>query len=81
MNLRVKYFNSKLQFKTCARCKKTYPRDEEHFYRLNHRTTKGSYKYYSYCITCDRKIEKMNGENKIVASGRNKRKTTKIFIY
>jgi len=58
MSLRVKYLNSKLQFKTCYRCKKTYPRDEEHFYRIKHRTTKGSYKYSSYCIKCDRDRKK-----------------------
>ena len=58
MSLRVKYFNSKLEFKTCYRCKKTYPRDEEHFYKIKHRTTKGSYKYSSYCIKCDRDRKK-----------------------
>ncbi len=58
MSLRVKYLNSKLQFKTCYKCKKTYPRDEEHFYRIKHRTTKGSYKYSSYCIKCDRDRKK-----------------------
>jgi len=58
LSLRVKYLNSKLQFKTCIRCKDTYPRDEEHFYKIKHRTTKGSYKYASYCIKCERERKK-----------------------
>ena len=80
MNLRVKYFNSKLQFKTCARCKKTYPRDEEHFYRLNHRTTKGSYKYYSYCITCE-KDRKDEWRKQDVASGNKRRRQQRYLSY
>ena len=79
MSLRVKYFNSKLQFKTCARCKKTYPRDEEHFYRLNHRTTKGSYKYYSYCITCE-KDRKDEWRKQDVASGNKRRRQKNIYL-
>ena len=46
MSLRRKFVNGALQFKTCKICKKTYPRDEEHFYKSNHRSMKGSYKYY-----------------------------------
>jgi hypothetical protein len=59
MSLRVKFVNSKLEFKTCYKCKKTYPRDEDHFYKLKHRSIKGSYKYCSYCIACERKRNRM----------------------
>ena len=78
MNLRVKYFNPKLQFKKCVRCKKTYPRDEDHFYKLNHRTTKGSYKYYSYCITCE-KDRKVEWRKQDVESGNKKRRQQKYL--
>ena len=55
MSLRVKFVNSKLEYKTCYKCKKTYPRDEDHFYKMKHPSVKNNYKYYSYCITCERK--------------------------
>ena len=42
MSLRRKFVNGSLQFKTCKICKKTYPRNEEHFYRSDHRSIKGS---------------------------------------
>jgi hypothetical protein len=32
MTLRKKYINSSLLNKTCTKCKKTYPRDDQHFY-------------------------------------------------
>ena len=51
MSLRRKFVNGSLQFKTCKICKKTYPRDEEHFYRSDHRTIKDSYKY---CPNCEK---------------------------
>jgi len=53
MSLRRKFVNGALQFKTCKICKKTYPRDEEHFYKSNHRSMKGSYKYCPNCIVCE----------------------------
>ena len=57
MSLRVEYKNSKLEFKTCYKCKKSYPRDEDHFYRMKHPSVKGNYKYYSYCIKCEPLIQ------------------------
>ena len=33
MSLRVKFVNSKLKFKTCFKCKESFPRDEDHFYK------------------------------------------------
>ena len=58
MSLRKKFVNSSLANKTCAKCNDTYPRTEEYFYRVNHRTRKGSFNYDSYCITCRLKIGK-----------------------
>ena len=40
MGLRKKYINSTLVNKTCSKCNKTYPRDEEHFYRRQHHSKK-----------------------------------------
>ena len=31
---------SKLEYKTCYKCKKTYPRDEDHFYKMKHPSVK-----------------------------------------
>ena len=78
MSLRVKYFNSKLEFKTCYRCKKTYPRDEDHFYKTKHRTDKGSYKYASYCIKCDRERKKEWRKHDVV-SGRKRERQQKYL--
>ena len=43
MSLRVKFVNSKLEFKTCYKCNKTYPRDEDHFYKMKHPDTEMFY--------------------------------------
>ena len=53
MGLRKKYINSTLVNKTCSKCHKTYPRDEEHFYRRQHHSRKNTYKYSADCIRCD----------------------------
>ena len=53
--LRRKYVNPNLATKTCVKCKKEYPRNDQFFY-VN---KKGSAKklnailYMSYCIRCD----------------------------
>ena len=78
MSLRVKYVNSKLQFKTCVKCKETYPRDEDHFYRMKHPSMKNSYKYYSYCIECERKRNKA-WKKKDSASGNKKLRQIKYL--
>jgi len=78
MSLRIKYVNSALEFKTCFKCKKSFPRDEDHFYKVKHRTTKGSYKYSSYCIKCDhdRKKEWRKQDSK---SGRKRERQRKYL--
>jgi hypothetical protein len=58
MSLRKKFVNSSLANKTCVKCNDTYPRTEEYFYRVSHRTRKGCFNYDSYCITCRLKIGK-----------------------
>ena len=73
MSLRVKFVNSKLKFKTCFKCKESFPRDEDHFYKVKHRTTKGSFKYGSYCIACERK-RNQEWKKKDSASGNKKRR-------
>ena len=78
MSLRVKYVNSKLQFKTCVKCKETYPRDEDHFYRMKHPSMKNSYKYYSYCIKCERERKKEWREQD-TKSGRKKQRQIKYL--
>ena len=78
MSLRVKYVNSKLQFKTCVKCKETYPRDEDHFYRVKHPSMKNSYKYYSYCIKCERERKKEWREQD-TKSGRKKQRQIKYL--
>ena len=54
MGLRKKYINSTLVNKTCRKCHKTYPRDEEHFYRRQHHSSKATYKYSVDCIRRDK---------------------------
>jgi len=78
VSLRVKYVNSKLQFKTCVKCKETYPRDEDHFYRMKHPSIKNSYKYYSYCIKCERERKK-EWRKQDVESGNKKRRQQKYL--
>ena len=78
MSLRVKYVNSKLQFKTCVKCKETYPRDEDHFYRVKHPSMKNSYKYYSYCIKCERERKK-EWRKQDTKSGRKKQRQIKYL--
>ena len=78
MSLRVKFVNSKLEFKTCYKCKKTYPRDEDHFYKMKHPSVKGHYKYYSYCITCERKRNRAWKE-RASASGNKKLRQIKYL--
>ena len=73
MSLRVKFVNSTLKFKTCFKCKESFPRDEDHFYKVKHRTTKGSFKYGSYCIACERK-RNQEWKKKDSASGNKKRR-------
>ena len=51
MTLRKKYVNSHFINKTCKKCKKTYPRNDQHFYITN--TSKiGFYNYHAQCIPC-----------------------------
>jgi len=78
MSLRVKFVNSKLEYKTCYKCKKTYPRDEDHFYKMKHPSVKGHYKYYSYCITCERKRNR-EWKKKDSASGNKKLRQIKYL--
>ena len=53
MTLRKKRINSSLINKTCTRCKNTYPRTEDYFYRKRHRSSKNVFEYHRYCITCE----------------------------
>jgi hypothetical protein len=63
MTLRRKYVNSTLQEKTCASCKKTYPLNENYFYRRKRK--KEDWGYYNICITCDNeKNERLRKNNK-----------------
>ena len=78
MSLRVKFVNSKLEFKTCYKCKKTYPRDEDHFYKMKHPSVKNNYKYYSYCIKCERKRNRA-WKKKDSASGNKKLRQIKYL--
>jgi hypothetical protein len=71
MSLRVKYVNSALEYKTCFLCKKSFPRNEDYFYKVKHRTTKNSFKYSSYCIKCER-IRNQEWKKKDSASGRKR---------
>ena len=65
MSLRKKYVNSTLSNKTCSDCKKSYPRTDEYFYKVKHRTKKGAFVYSSYCITCNlKRSNKWKKENK-----------------
>ena len=78
MSLRVKFVNSKLEYKTCYKCKKTYPRDEDHFYKMKHPSVKNNYKYYSYCIKCERKRNR-EWKKKDSASGNKKLRQIKYL--
>jgi hypothetical protein len=53
MSLRRKYVNSTLTTKTCVMCKKTYPRNDQYFYKTKHHSRKNTASYSSVCITCD----------------------------
>lgn len=53
ISLRKKYVNSSLTNKTCTRCGKTYPRTDEFFYKIKHRTIEGAFNYYPSCIACE----------------------------
>ena len=66
MTLRKKriYFNS--ENKTCNKCKNTYPRTEDYFYRRKHKTVKNAFEYNSYCIACENeRSRKYKKENRI----------------
>ena len=78
MSLRRKFVNGALQFKSCFKCKESFPRDEDHFYKVKHRTTKGSFKYGSYCITCERK-RNQEWKKKDSASGNKKLRQQKYL--
>ena len=72
MSLRKKYVNSTLSNKTCSDCKESYPRTDEYFYRVKHRTRKGAFVYSSYCITCDlKRSSKWKKKNKIKKDASN----------
>ena len=59
MTLRKKYINSSLINKTCKDCRKTYPRDDQHFYTTT--TSKiGIYNYRPECITCGLKRSQLH---------------------
>ena len=64
--------------KTCYKCKKTYPRDEDHFYKMKHPSVKNNYKYYSYCIKCERKRNRA-WKKKDSASGNKKLRQIKYL--
>ena len=53
--LRKKFVNSSLANKTCAKCNKEYPRNENYFYKQTHPSNKGAFRYSSECITCQNK--------------------------
>ena len=53
MSLRKKYINSSLKTKTCSKCKKIFPRNDQYFYKGRHSSRKNGIYYYSRCITCD----------------------------
>tara|TARA_R110000803_G_scaffold94069_1_gene161557 strand:- start:234 stop:839 length:606 start_codon:yes stop_codon:yes gene_type:complete len=55
--LRKKFINPNLINKTCSKCNKTYPRDEQHYYRKI-ATKINTWNYESACITCT--LEKTN---------------------
>ena len=73
MSLRRKFVNGSLQFKTCKICKKTYPRNEEHFYRSDHRSIKGSYKYCPNCISCENERSRIYKLKDAASGARRKR--------
>jgi hypothetical protein len=52
MSLRRKYVNSSLKNKTCFKCEKIFPRNEDYFYAIEDRTRENIMRYDSYCITC-----------------------------
>tara|TARA_R100000388_G_scaffold68153_1_gene49291 strand:- start:222 stop:902 length:681 start_codon:yes stop_codon:yes gene_type:complete len=58
VTLRKKYVNGSLINKTCNKCGNTYPRTENYFYRVKHRTKKNCYNYLPRCITCE--LERTN---------------------
>ena len=65
MTLKKKFVNSSLTNKTCAKCKNTYPRTEEYFYKSEHKTKKNVSSYFSYCIACENeRTNKWRKENK-----------------
>ena len=55
MTLRRLYVNGALLEKTCKKCKKTFPRNQEYFYAKPHRTQIDSLTYNNICIACDNK--------------------------
>ncbi len=67
MTLRRKFVNSTLQEKTCRSCKKTYPLNENYFYR------KEITRYEHICIRCDNERTKKWRKN-------NQHKTKKSYL-
>ena len=63
MTLRKKYVNSSLTNKKCAKCEKTYPRNDQHFYVKKHHSKIGSLQYFPYCIPCENERSKQYKNN------------------
>jgi len=63
MSLRKKFVNSSLIKKKCAKCGKTYPRNDQHFYVTKHRSNVNSLQYFSYCIPCENERSKQYKKN------------------
>jgi len=75
MSLRRKYVNSSLKNKNCSKCKKSYPRNDQYFYRMKHITRKGAYSYDSLCITCRLELSRLQK----IKRGRRKREQDLIY--
>ena len=63
MSLRRKFVNSANTNKICTSCKKTYPRDDQHFYKKKHQSMINVSNYSPICITCDLKKSKVWKDN------------------
>ena len=81
--LRVKKLDSRHMNKTCSVCKKTYPLNENYFYRKKFLKEIRS-GYYNECITCKREISKKHkqtqSKNKLKKQSLEYRQTEKGFF-
>ena len=59
MSLRRKFVNTAYANKICTSCEKTYPRDDQHFYKKKHPSMINVFNYNPTCITCDVKTSQL----------------------